>query len=63
MICVFLVRGRAGATVSLALLFILLFELLFECRARYLFGFTPLYLLAACMGLHFCFSGNKIKKR
>lgn len=62
MIGAFFVRGRAGATVSLALLLILLFELLFECRARYLFGFTPLYMLAACMGLHVCFSGDKIKK-
>ena len=51
MLCAFWVRGRAAATVSLALLFILLFELLFECRARYLFGFAPLYMLAAFMGL------------
>ena len=63
MICAFLARGRAGATVSLALLLILLFELLFECRARYLFGFTPLYLLAAFMGLDFIKKIAKIAKR
>ncbi|MBO4402778.1 MAG: hypothetical protein J5792_03725 [Bacteroidales bacterium] len=38
-------------TVCIALLLLALFEMLFECRARYLFGFTPLYILCACAGL------------
>ena len=39
--------GREPLTNALCLTLLLLavFEMLFECRARYLFGFTPLYLI------------------
>lgn len=42
----------AVAPVFLALLLLALFELVFECRARYLFAFSPLFILAACIGLN-----------
>lgn len=42
----------AVAPVFLALLLLAIFELVFECRARYLFAFSPLFILAACMGLN-----------
>lgn len=63
MLCAFFVHGRAGAIVALAQLLVFVFEMMFECRARYLFGFTPLYLLAAFMGLDCIKKIAKIAKR
>lgn len=41
-------QGDAGWVVLCSLVGIALFEWLFEARARYLFIFVPLYILAAC---------------
>lgn len=55
--------GRDPLTnaLCLALLLLALFEMLFECRARYLFAFTPLYLMCTCMA--FCRAKNNIKNK
>jgi len=45
--------GRRERTVMLALVFLTLFEALFEARTRHLFCFVPLYILTALQGLHF----------
>ena len=43
--------GQEIAVLQLALLGLTLFELLFEARARYLFGYAPVYILLAGIGL------------
>lgn len=55
LICVCLIAipggGKGADFVSLCLLGESLFLLLFECRARYLYMFTPLFVVLACLGL------------
>jgi hypothetical protein len=57
--------GHAPFTdaICTALLLLAVFEMLFECRARYLFAFTPLYLMCVCMGLDRAKSVLKKQKR
>jgi len=51
-------RNRAGfALPALAILGLTLFLLLFEARARYLFLYTPLYVLSGGVGLKNLYSG------
>lgn len=40
------------STLKLSLIGLFFFELLFEARARYLFIYTPVFILAAVLGLH-----------
>ncbi|MBQ2489182.1 MAG: hypothetical protein II525_05180 [Bacteroidales bacterium] len=56
--------GREPLTNALCLTLLLLavFEMLFECRARYLFGFTPLYLMCASMAFYRAKNNIKNKK-
>ena len=56
--------GRDPLTnaLCLALLLLAVFEILFECRARYLFGFTPLYLMCASMAFFRAKNNIKIEK-
>ncbi len=43
--------GAGGATLLLALLGMTLFQLLFECRARYEFCYVPVHIMAAGLGV------------
>lgn len=43
--------GESADFVSLCLMGESLFLLIFECRARYLYMFTPLFVVLACLGL------------
>lgn len=43
--------GRGADYVSMCLMGQSLFLLLFECRARYLYMFSPLFVVMACLGL------------
>ena len=44
-------QARNVAALMLALVFVFLFHLLFEARARYLFAFMPLYIILAMQGV------------
>ncbi len=43
--------NAGGATLLLALLGMLGFQLLFECKGRYEFGYVPVHILAAGLGI------------
>ncbi len=43
---------RAVGALALSLFGVSLFLLIFECRARYLYPFSPLYLVLAAVGVH-----------
>lgn len=55
-VCFCILPGRkeqqAENLIALTLLGVSMFLLLFECRSRYLYLFTPLYLILAAAGLH-----------
>ncbi|MBO5057645.1 MAG: hypothetical protein J6C64_14995 [Lachnospiraceae bacterium] len=40
------------SVLKLSLIGLFLFEIIFEARARYLFTYTPIFILMACLGLH-----------
>ena len=40
------------SVLKLSLIGLFLFEMIFEARARYLFTYTPIFILMACLGLH-----------
>lgn len=57
--------GKGADYVSMCLMGQSLFLLLFECRARYLYMFSPLFVVLACLGLKNAarvITGLKIKK-
>ena len=47
-----LCRDRRIAAPMLAVMELMLFELLFEARARYLFAYAPVYILLAAVGMN-----------
>lgn len=46
------IKNNAESLISLSLLGVSIFLLLFECRARYFFLFTPLFVILAVVGLY-----------
>lgn len=40
------------SVLKLSLIGLFLFEIIFEARARYLFTYTPIFIIMACLGLH-----------
>ena len=54
-------RGAVLSAVMLSIIGLILFELLFEAKARYLFTFLPLFLITAGDGLFGLLSKKRIK--
>lgn len=44
-------EGMEESVLKLAIVGLILFEMIFEARARYLFTYVPVFVLLACMGL------------
>ena len=55
LLSVFSIRSKGTPKESILMLSIIgltLFQLLFEARARYLFIYTPIYIILAILGIH-----------
>ena len=46
------IRSFSVITLKMSLTGLFLFELLFEARARYLFTYSPIFIIMACLGLY-----------
>ncbi len=55
-------RGAVLSSVMLSIIGLILFELLFEAKARYLFTFLPLFLISAGDGLFGLLSGKSFRQ-
>ncbi len=54
--------GKELMSISVSIVFITVFELLFECRARYIFAYAPIFIVASSIGIHYLTNLIKLKR-